>query len=113
MKIFSSFHEISQALKNRETTCYQLVKDYLNVIEKKNKRINAFIEVYAEESLKNAKIIDKKKVMELSNTLSSLNFKNKIDYIVVEDLPLKVQSNKKNWHENLVTTHFKKMSKDK
>lgn len=60
MKIFSSFHEISQALKNRETTCYQAVKDYLKVIEKKNKRINAFIEVYAEESLKNAKIIDKK-----------------------------------------------------
>ena len=60
MKIFSSFHETSQALKNRETTCYKVVKDYLKVIENKNKSINAFIEVYAEESLNKAKIIDKK-----------------------------------------------------
>ncbi len=37
-----------------------------------------------------------------------LNFKNKIDYIVVEDLPLKVQSNKKNWHENHVRDQFQR-----
>ena len=37
-------------------------------------------------------------------------FKNKIDYIIVNDLPLNVQSKKKNWHENHVRDQFQRNS---
>ena len=35
-------------------------------------------------------------------------FKNKIEYIIVDDIPLKVKSNRKNWHENHVRDQFQR-----
>ena len=35
-------------------------------------------------------------------------FKDKIDYIVVDDMPLEVKSNRKNWHENHVRDQFQR-----
>ena len=35
-------------------------------------------------------------------------FKNKIEYIVVDDLPIKVESNKKNWHENHLRDQYQR-----
>jgi len=36
------------------------------------------------------------------------NFKEKIEYIIVEDIPLNVKSKKKNWHENHIRDQFQR-----
>jgi beta-1,4-mannosyl-glycoprotein beta-1,4-N-acetylglucosaminyltransferase len=35
-------------------------------------------------------------------------FKDKIDYIIVDDMPLEVKSNRKNWHENHMRDQFQR-----
>lgn len=56
---YSSIAEIHHALRNNETTCINLVKEYLNRIEEK-KHLNAYLEVFAESSLAKAKEVDEK-----------------------------------------------------
>ena len=36
------------------------------------------------------------------------NFKDKIEYIIVDDMPIKVKSLKKNWHENHIRDQFQR-----
>ena len=60
MKNYSSFKKTSAALNNEETTCIDIVENYLATISEKNPEINAFVEVFAEEALEKAKIIDQK-----------------------------------------------------
>ena len=60
MKTYTSYRDTLAALKNKETTCYQIVQNYIQTISKKNKQINAFIEVYSKEALSKASQIDKK-----------------------------------------------------
>ena len=57
---YTSFKDTQIALKNGSTTCVQIVENYLKTISEKNSEINAFIEVYSEESLERAKQIDVK-----------------------------------------------------
>ena len=40
-------------------------------------------------------------------------FKNKIEYLVIDDLPLKVNSDKNNWHENHMRDQFQRNSLSK
>ena len=49
-----SFEEIKEALHSGELTLPQLVENYLEQIEK-NKQLNMYVEVWAEESLTRAK----------------------------------------------------------
>tara|TARA_A100001011_G_scaffold379290_1_gene445122 strand:- start:3417 stop:4211 length:795 start_codon:yes stop_codon:yes gene_type:complete len=37
-------------------------------------------------------------------------FKNKIEYLIIDDLPLKVSANKNNWHENHLRDQFQRNS---
>ena len=37
-----------------------------------------------------------------------LKFKDKIEYIIVNDIPLNVNSKKKNWHENHIRDQFQR-----
>ena len=60
MKNYSSFKQTSAALNNAETTCLAIVENYLATISEKNAEINAFVEVFPEEALEKAKIIDQK-----------------------------------------------------
>ena len=60
MKNYSSFKQTFAALNNAETTCLAIVENYLSTISEKNAEINAFVEVFAEEALEKAKIIDQK-----------------------------------------------------
>lgn len=60
MKTYTSYKDTLTALKKKETTCYQIVQNYIQTISKKNKQINAFIEVYSKEALSKASQIDKK-----------------------------------------------------
>ena len=60
MKIYTSYKETRAALNNKETTCYQIVQNYIQIICEKNKQINAFVEVYSKEALLTSSQIDKK-----------------------------------------------------
>jgi len=60
LKYYTSFKQISAALNKTETTCVNIVENYLATISEKNAEINAFVEVFVEEALEKAKIIDQK-----------------------------------------------------
>ena len=56
---FRSFKEVQEALFNNTTNCVSITQSYLNKIEE-DKNINAFVEVFAKEALKEAIRIDNK-----------------------------------------------------
>ena len=56
---FNSFSDVQNALKISKYSCFDITKEYLKRISDSEK-INAFIEVYDNESLSRAKIIDQK-----------------------------------------------------
>ena len=57
--MYRSLKEIKNAMAAGKTTCIALVQDYLARIEKE-KHLNAFLEVWGDEALSNAKVIDDK-----------------------------------------------------
>jgi aspartyl-tRNA(Asn)/glutamyl-tRNA(Gln) amidotransferase subunit A len=59
LRKYSSLAEIKADLQNESINCQQLVLYYLDNIEK-NKHLNAFLEVYADEAMAKAKEIDAK-----------------------------------------------------
>lgn len=59
MTTFRSYKSVQKALNNKETTCVKITQDYLKEIEKQ-KHLNAFIEVYSDEALAQAKLVDEK-----------------------------------------------------
>ena len=59
MTIFQSYLEVKQALQKKSTSCFEITTNYLEKIEK-NSHLNAFVEVYKEESISQAKKIDQK-----------------------------------------------------
>ena len=60
MNNYISYTETINALKCGETTCVNIVTNYLSTISDKNNKINAFVEVFSEEALEKAKQIDQK-----------------------------------------------------
>ncbi len=56
---FNSLSEIQEKLGNGETTCVDLVQQYVNRIEEQ-KHLNAFVEVFADEAIETAQSIDQK-----------------------------------------------------
>ena len=60
MKNYTSYNETIKAIKSKETSCYNIVKNYQKTILEKNSEINAFVDVFSEESLQTAKKVDKK-----------------------------------------------------
>ena len=61
---FSSIEQYHQHLREGNSTCVQAVEYYLEQI-KKTSRLNAYIEVYAEEALQKARELDKKRSQEV------------------------------------------------
>lgn len=59
MEKFRSYKDISEKLKDKSTSCLEVVDHYLNNIKKKS-HLNAFLEVFADEAREKAKIIDGK-----------------------------------------------------
>ena len=59
MERYTSFDAINTALKAGETTCVDLVQYYLSNI-RKHKNLNALLEIYDQEALEQASIIDEK-----------------------------------------------------
>lgn len=60
MSKYTSIEEIQSEIKNQNESCEALVLHFLNNIESKNDSINAFLEVYKDEALEQAKIVDSK-----------------------------------------------------
>ncbi|MEI7979657.1 MAG: Asp-tRNA(Asn)/Glu-tRNA(Gln) amidotransferase subunit GatA [Bacteroidota bacterium] len=59
MENFNSYTQINDALKSKKTSVVQIVAHYLQNIERK-KHLNAFLEVWADEALAKAQLIDEK-----------------------------------------------------
>ena len=72
-----------------------------------NKIVDKFVIV---EATKDHAGRDKKLNFNLENFSK---FKNKIDYIIVDNIPTEVGSNKKNWHENHIRDQFQRNSLSK
>ncbi len=60
MKHYNSLNEIQADLSARTLSVPQLVSMYLKNIDEKNNELNALIEVYAEEALERAKLVQEK-----------------------------------------------------
>ena len=56
--MYATLTSVQEALKNNDTKCLQLVEKYLSEIEKQ-KSLNAFVQVYADEARLQAQAIDK------------------------------------------------------
>ena len=59
MTTFRSFKKVQEALLTHATNCVEISNSYLNEIDK-NLHLNAFVEVYANEALAQAKLVDEK-----------------------------------------------------
>lgn len=59
MSLYSSLSFIQSELKKGNTTCVGIVQYYLSNIEA-HKHLNAFLEVYTDEALQKAKVVDEK-----------------------------------------------------
>lgn len=59
MTTFRSFKKVQEALLTHSTNCVEISNFYLNEIAK-NQHLNAFVEVYTNEALAQAKLVDEK-----------------------------------------------------
>ena len=59
MTTFRSFEKVQKALLKNTTNCVAITQSYLDEIES-NKHLNAFVEVYTDEVLSQAKLVDEK-----------------------------------------------------
>ncbi|HIG31961.1 MAG TPA: Asp-tRNA(Asn)/Glu-tRNA(Gln) amidotransferase subunit GatA [Flavobacteriales bacterium] len=59
MTTFRSFKKVQEALLTHSTNCVEITNFYLNEITK-NQHLNAFVEVYTDEALAQAKLVDEK-----------------------------------------------------
>ena len=59
MTTFRSFKQVQIALSNQLTTCVEITNYYLQKIEENN-NLNAFVQVFTDEALNQASVVDKK-----------------------------------------------------
>jgi aspartyl-tRNA(Asn)/glutamyl-tRNA(Gln) amidotransferase subunit A len=57
--MYTSFHRIKQDIKEKKISCIDLIEHYLQNIEK-NRHLNVFLEVFADEARQKSKEIDQK-----------------------------------------------------
>ena len=60
MKTSFSYNQIRSDIKNNHINCVSLVDNYLKVIEDQNPIINAFVEVFSRNAMKQAQLVDQK-----------------------------------------------------
>ena len=71
MNSYRSFNSIKDAIKAKKTNCLSLTKSYLENIEEL-KTLNAFVEVFEEEAIARAKIIDNKIAKDKAGKLAGM-----------------------------------------
>jgi aspartyl-tRNA(Asn)/glutamyl-tRNA(Gln) amidotransferase subunit A len=57
---YTSLQQIQLSIQKGELTCEKLVQSYLTKIEEQEELLNAFVEVYEEEAVEQAKVLDNK-----------------------------------------------------
>jgi aspartyl-tRNA(Asn)/glutamyl-tRNA(Gln) amidotransferase subunit A len=62
---YTSINQYQHSLNQGKTSCAEAVRHYLSQIEK-NKRLNAFVHVFAEEAIQKAAALEKKERQEKS-----------------------------------------------
>lgn len=87
MKNFHSLSEIQSELASGKLTVAGLVQYHLDKISKKNKELNAFLTVYGEQALDQAKIVDQKLQARNAGSLAGLIVGIK-DVFCLKDTPL-------------------------
>lgn len=90
MKEYHSLEAIQQELQDGSLTCTQLVEQYLENIHQKAD-LNAFLEIYDQEALQKAKIVDKKIAENKAGKLAGLVIGIK-DVLCHKDHPLQCSS---------------------
>ena len=60
MKTYFSYNQIKSDIHNNQTSCVSLVENCLKAIQDQNDTINAFIEVFTKNALKQAELVDGK-----------------------------------------------------
>ncbi len=58
--LYTKFEQIQDAISSGKTTILAIVEHYLAQIESKNTDLNAFLEIYKDEALEKAKLLDQK-----------------------------------------------------
>ncbi|MFP4091722.1 MAG: Asp-tRNA(Asn)/Glu-tRNA(Gln) amidotransferase subunit GatA [Cyclobacteriaceae bacterium] len=90
MKDFRSFTNISASLKSGSLSCQELVRYYLENIER-HKSLNVFLDVYAEEALEQAREVDHKISQGKAGRLAGMVIGLK-DVLCYQDHPLQAGS---------------------
>ena len=71
MTNFRSFDEVQNALSSATTNCVEITRSYLNAITE-NQHLNAFVEVYNVEALRQALVVDEKLKMGTAGKLAGM-----------------------------------------
>ncbi|MFM6947381.1 MAG: amidase, partial [Aquirufa sp.] len=71
-KLSAPYHVLREKLLSGEFSCLDLLKNHLTNIEKYNDGLNAFLEVYQEEAIERAKLIDQKIASKSAGKLAGL-----------------------------------------
>lgn len=89
---FKSFNDVKSHLQSGKTTCVDVVQHFLKNIKEKNSQLNAFVEVYDNEAIERAKLIDTKIKQGTAGKLAGLVVGIK-DVISHENHALRASSN--------------------
>ena len=79
--MFSSYSELKKKLNSNSTNCVEVVQNYIAKIEEK-KHLNAFLEVFEESALAQAKLVDEKLANQTAGKLAGfvIGIKDNICY---------------------------------
>ena len=91
MPRYRSFREIRQALDDRTTSCERIVSHYLDNI-RETKHLNVYLDVYADEAIARARLVDHKILTGKSGVLAGMVVSIK-DLICYENHPVEAASN--------------------
>lgn len=89
--MYRSFAQIREALSQGRATVTSLVKDYLTQVARKNGQLNAFLQTYDEEALRQAQQIDEKVAAGSAGRLAGMVIGLK-DVICYQNHPLQAAS---------------------
>ncbi|MES2134241.1 MAG: amidase family protein, partial [Bacteroidota bacterium] len=71
MYTFTTIHQLHADLSSGKTTCLQLVEQAIKAIEQK-KQLNAFLEVFTDSAMAQAKLVDEKIASKKSGKLAGV-----------------------------------------
>jgi aspartyl-tRNA(Asn)/glutamyl-tRNA(Gln) amidotransferase subunit A len=106
---YSGFQALRHDLQQGNTTCRNITEQYLRQIEAKNRQLNAFLNVFADEARQRADIIDQKLQNGTAGRLAGLVLAVK-DNICYQDHPVRASSRMLgNFHSVITSTALQRL----